>query len=877
MFRLQSVVAGLQTLFRKKQVEREMDEELRGYVDAAVQEKMRAGMSQEKALRAARVEMGSMDAVKEEIRSVGWESALGSFWRDIRYGLRQLGCNPGFVAIAVLTLALGSGANTAVFSVINAALLKPLPYPQPKRLVLVWESAPFFGLHDSPVAPANYADWKARSRSFEEMGALEDRSYSLTGDGPPEVVEGSLTTASVWRALRIKPKSGRVFGDEEDRPGAAKVAVISEGLWRRRFAADPNIIGRTILLSNEKHTIIGVLAAGTEPPAEYQPSLGEVWTPLASAYTPKGLADRGRHNWMVVARLRPGVTLGQASAEMQAIGASLAREYPGTNEQVGAFVAPLREHFVSSNRPVLLILLATVAFVLLIACSNLANFLLCRTANRSKEIAVRAALGAGPWQLIRQFFAESFLLCLGGGAGGLFLATTTFGFLAHLVSGQMPGFKALAVDWRVLAFTLAIAVATAIAFGLVPLLQVRRVDLNYSLKESSRTLAAPSGPRRLQEGLICAEIALALMLLIGGGLLIRTFARLRGVDIGCRSQNILTLRLHTPAELRNPPQIAAFEGEVIRRVSAIPGVDSAGFTNHIPLAFKGDITGIVAEGREENRVQCNSRVAGPGYLRTMGIPLRRGRDIQESDSPGRPDVMLVNETLARLLWPGQDPIGRRVAFGTDFLVPVVGVVGDVHQSGLDVPPQPEFYLSALQGRPAGALAIHTKVDPASVAGAVRRAIWSVNPDVPITDVATMQEILDEEVSQRRVQTTLLGFFAALALLLSAVGTYGIVAYSVAQRSHEIGVRMALGAERTEVLRLVVGRGFKLTLIGVATGIAGAFGLTRFLSSLLYGVKPGDPLTFAAVSLLLTTVALLASYIPARRATKVDPLVALRYE
>jgi putative ABC transport system permease protein len=572
------------------------------------------------------------------------------------------------------------------------------------------------------------------------------------------------------------------------------------------------------------------------------------------------------------------VTLGQANAEMQAIGANLAREYPETNEKVGAFVAPLREHFVSSSRPVLLILLATVAFVLLIACSNLANFLLCRTANRSKEIAVRAALGAGSWQLIRQFFAESLLLCLGGGAAGLFLATTTFGFVAHLVSGQMPGLKAVDIDWRVLAFTLAIAVATAIVFGLVPLLQLRRIDLNYSLKESSRTLATPSAPRRLQEGLICAEVALTLMLLIGGGLLIRTLGRLRSVDIGCRTRNVLTMQIHLPATLRNLPQVAAFQREVIRRVNSIPGIDSAGFTNHIPLAFKGDMSDLSAEGRsDKENPMCNFRLAGPGYLRTMGIPLRRGRDIQETDSAGAPLVVLVNETLARMLWPGQDPIGRRVVFGTN-LVPVVGVVGDVHQSGLDVPPQPEFYLSALQtGRLPGALAIHTKVDAASVAGAVRQAIWSVNPDVPITDVATMEEILDEEVSQRRVQATLLGFFAALALILSAVGTYGIIAYTVAQRTHEIGVRMALGAERIEVLRLVVGQGFKLTLIGVAVGIAGTFALSRFLSSLLYGIKPRDPLTFMVVSLLLTAVALIASYIPARRATKVDPMVALRYE
>jgi len=399
------------------------------------------------------------------------------------------------------------------------------------------------------------------------------------------------------------------------------------------------------------------------------------------------------------------------------------------------------------------------------------------------------------------------------------------------------------------------------------------------LKESGRTLAAPAGTRRVQAGLICSEVALAFMLLIGAGLLMKTFAHLRSVDIGCRTHNILTLRIRPPATLHNPTQIAAYQRELRQRVNSLPGVESAAFTNHIPLAFKGDMRHVSAKGHgDKEGVMCDSRVAGPGYLRTMGIPLRRGRDIQETDDAGAPPVMLVNETLARLLWPGEDPIGRRVVLGENFLVPVVGVVGDVHQSGLDVPPHAEFYLSTLQGiRGANSLAIHTKVNAANLAAAVRQAIWSVNPDVPITDVATMEEILDQEVFQRRVQTRLLGFFAALALVLSAVGTYSVVAYSVAQRAHEIGIRMGLGAERKDVLRLVLGQGCRLTVIGIAVGMTGALGLTRYLAGLLYGVKPTDPLTFTGVSVLLAGVALLASYIPARRATKVDPTVALRYE
>lgn len=798
---------------------------------------------------------------------------------DLRFALRSLRKSPGFTAVAVLTLALGIGANTAVFSLINAVLLRPLPYAEPDRLVLVWESAPFFGLRDSPVSPANYVDWKARSRSFEEMGALEDRSYRLIGQGTPEVVQGALVTANLWRALGTRPALGRVFREDEDRPGAPKVAVISDNFRRRRFGDDANVIGMIITLNDEKHTIIGVLAPGAEPPSEYSGVLGDIWTPFGSTYSAQEWAQRGRHNWMVIARLRPGVTLGQANAEMEAIGASLAREYPETNAKVGAFVAPLRDHFVTSSRRVLMILLGTVVFVLLIACSNLANLLLSRAANRSKEVAVRAALGAGAWQLVRQFLCESLLLCAAGGTLGLFLATTTFQFLAHLAPGDMAGFKALAVDVRVLGFTLGVAVLTAVAFGLVPLLQLRRLDVSHSLKQSARTLAAASGSRRVRALLICSEVALAFVLLIGAGLLIQTCARLRGVDMGCRTTNVLTLRMPASQAHRGIEKSTAYQREVLRRVTAIPGVASAGFTNHIPLVVKGDISGIGADGHDATkRFQCNSRMAGPGYLRTMGIPLLRGRDIDERDADGAPRVVLVNETLARTIWPNEDPIGRKLHFGTELKVPVIGVVGDIHQSGLDVPPKPEFYISTLQfPYPPSSLAIHTKVESASVAAAVRRAIWSVDPDQPITEMATMEEILDREVFQRRVQMTLLAVFAGLALLLAAIGIYGVLAHVVGQQVPEIGLRMALGASPSDILRRVVGHGLKLAAIGACVGVAGALALSRLLATVLFGVKPTDPATYAVVAAVLLASAAAASYFPARRAFRVDPIVALREE
>jgi putative ABC transport system permease protein len=797
---------------------------------------------------------------------------------DLRYAFRSLGNSPGFSVVAVVTLALGIGANSAVFSLINAVLLRPLPYEQPDRLVLVWESAPFFGLRDSPVAPANYADWKARSSSFEEMGAVEDCVYRLTGETSPELIYGSLVTASFLRALRIRPVAGRIFRDDEDHPGAPKVAILSDSFCRRRFG-NTSVLGKTMVLNDEKHTIVGVLATGAEPPSNYRSTPGEIWTPLGSAYSAQELANRGRHNWMVAARLRAGTQLAEADAEMAAIGASLSREFPDTNAKVGAFVASMRDHFTDSSRRILMILLGAVTCVLLIACSNLANLLLSRAADRRKEVSVRAALGASARQLVRQFLAESLLLCLAGSALGLLLAAQVLEFLAHLAPGRLTGLNNLSLDWRVLAFTMAMAVLTTVVFALIPLGLIRRLDLTSALKQSARTLAAGSGSRRIRAVLISSEVALAFMLLIGAALLVQTLTRLRAVETGFRTDHILALGVPRYGKQAQPGERVAWQREVLRRVRAIPGVVSAGFTNHIPLVVKGDISGIGAEGRgEKERFQCRSRVAGPGYLKTMGIALRRGRDIEERDDDRAPRVVLINETLARTLWPDQDPIGRRIHFGSDLSVPVVGVVADIHQAGLHVPPAPEFYISALQAPffPAS-LAIRTAVDPTSLASAVRAAIWAVDPDQPVTAVATMEEILDRELFQRRVQTLLLGGFAGLALLLASIGIYGVLAHLVGRQVPEIGLRIALGATRVNVLGRVVGQSLLLAGFGILVGVAGALGVSRLLASLLYGVKATDPVTYAVVAIALLLTAAVAGFVPARRAMRVDPIVALREE
>jgi predicted permease len=798
--------------------------------------------------------------------------------QDLLYALRNLRKSPVFLVTAVAILALGVGANTAVFSLVNAVLLRPLPWPEADRLVLVWESAPFFGLGDSPVSPANFVDWKARSRSFEEIGGLEIAAFRLVGDGNPELVVGAAVSASTLRALRVPTLLGRTFREDEDRLGAPKVVVVSEVFWRRRLASDPGIIGKAITLNDEKRVVVGVIRAGFEPPSEYTPLIGEVWAPFGTEYSPRQWGERGRHNWMVIARLRPGVTLAQANAEMKGIGECLSREYPDTNKEVVAFVAPFRDHFVDSSRRVLLVLLGTVAVVLLIACANLANLLLSRAANRSKEVAVREALGAGTWRLMRQFLCESLILCAAGSVIGIVLATSTFDFLAHLAPGAVTGFKTLELDWRVLVFSTAIAALTAVIFGLVPLVQVRRLELSHSLKQNSRTLAG-SGSSRLRAILVCSEVALAFVLLIGAGLLLHTFARLRAVDAGCRTKNLLTLGVWPQAGLSTPARIAAYEREVLRKVSAIPGVIETGFANHIPIAFKGDISGVGAEGHNaDERFQCNSRVAGPGFLRAMGIPLLRGRDMAETDVDGAPLVVIINEVLARTLWPGQDPIGRRVIFETNVSAAVIGVVGNVRSSGLDVAPKPEFYISAYQaGYPVGALAIQTSRNPGDLTQAVRNAIWSVSPNAPIVDVATGEQILDREVFQRRVQTVLLAVFAGLALLLAIVGLYGVLAYLVGQQIPEIGIRMALGAAPSAELRRIVTHGLKLTAVGLAAGVVGALAATRLLTSILFEVKPTDPGTYAIVAVVLVAASGVASYIPARRAMGVDPITALRQE
>jgi predicted permease len=786
---------------------------------------------------------------------------------DLRYAARALRRSPGFSAIAILTLALGVGANTAIFCLINAVLLRPLPFPQPDRLALVWEDTAIFGLKDSPVSLANYVDWRARNRSFQSMGTLEENAYRLTGAGEPMIIRGAVVSASLFPTLGVQPVLGRAFREDEDRPGAAKTAVISNGLWRRAFGADPAIVGKTVMLDHAAYSIAGVMPASYRFPSTET----EAWVPLGARYPASEFANRGRHNFMVVGRLAPGVTLRQANADLGAIAKQLEQEFPRTNRNLGAFVAPMRDHFVGDARTILAALAGAVGFVLLIACVNVANLLLARAAGRTREIAIRAAVGAGRRQLVRQLLTENLLLASAGGVCGLALAWWGSVFLKTLVPKAAAGLTSLTLDGRVLGFTLAVTLLTGLAFGLVPALQTLRVDLQNALKQGGRS--GSGGSRAVERALVIAEVALAFVLTVGAGLMIQTFVRLRNVDPGFQTRHLLTARVAMPETLyRNATRRDAFYSDAVRRLEALPGVTSAGFTNGVPIAFKGWFNGFKLEDGREGT--SNYRVVTPDYAAAIGLPLRKGRQIDARDGMDAAPVVLVNESFERKFWPGANAVGKRIWFGA--WVTVVGVVGDIHQAGLDAPPKPEVYLSAAQNPTAATwLAVRTSGDPAMLAAAVRHELRAMDPELVVRDISTMENVLDREVGDRRTQMLLLGAFAGVAVLLASIGIYGVLAYLVAQRTREIGIRMALGAKPADVLRSVAGQGIGLAFSGVAIGVLGALAATRILAKLLFGIGATDAATFVSVAALLLLVASAASYLPARRAMRVDPILALR--
>jgi putative ABC transport system permease protein len=807
--------------------------------------------------------------------------------QDLHYGWRMLAKNPGFTLTALLSLALGIGANTAIFSVVNAVLLRALPFHEADRLVMVWEDVSFAGFPRNTPAPANYADWKAQQSSFEEMAALDERSFNLTGDGEPERIVAQGVTANFFPLLGVKPVLGRVFLPADDRPEANRVVMLSYPLWQQRYGGQESIIGRELLLNNEKYTVIGVMPAGFQ----FLDSYIKLWVPIA--FTPQQLARRGSHYLQVVARMKPGITLEQANADIQTIQQRISRDYPNEAGRINAFVLSLREQIAGGMQRPLLVLLVAVGFVLLIACANLANLLLSRAASRQREIAVRSALGASRGRVVRQLLTESLLLSMAGAVLGMMAAWWSFEFLKHLIPDGLALSTKLDLDPRVLGYTLLVALLTGIVFGLAPALQASKVDLHEALKQGGGRASSQAGGR-LRNAMVVTEVALALVLLVGAGLLIQTFFKLRNQYSGLQPENVLILRTQlSGSKYPGQPQRAAFYQQVLERVKSLPGVESAGYVTTVPLEWKGGTSGFSIEGRTvvQSRAQglsfdANHRQVSADYHQTMGIPLRQGRYFSDSDNEQAMPVAVINETMARQYWPGEDAVGKRFKLGDPGnnrpWMTIVGVVGDVRQMGVDDPVKAEMYLpyrqlTDYQGYAPRALVLRTSIEPMSLVTAVRREIHAVDADQPISNIRTMEQVFAEETGSRQLGMTLLAIFAGLALLLSALGIYGVLAYFVVQHTPEIGVRLALGAPRRDIIGLVLKKGMTLALIGVGIGLGAALALTRLMVALLFEMSATDPVTFAAIALLLTVVALVACYLPARRAMKVDPMVALRYE
>ncbi len=870
---------------RRKQREQDLDDEIRAHLAMAVRERIERGEDPDEAEANARREFGSATLVKEVTREMwGWRW-LETLLQDMRYGLRQLRRNPGFTAVAVLTLALGIGANTAIFSVVNEVLLQTPPYKSPGRLVMVWATHPRRGIETDLVTPADFLDWKTQNHVFAQIAGSTDEIFTLTGMGDPEQVIGYSFSAQFFHVLGVKAMLGRTFVPSEDKPGSDHVVVLSYRFWQRLFGGDKNVLDRVITLSGAPYTVIGVM-----PPGFIWPdSLDELWTPLA--LDPSLWSNRQMRFLRVMARLKHGVTVKQAQEQMIAVMQGIDRRYPDTNAGEGVRLASLREETVGDIQPALLVLLAAVAFVLLIACVNLANLLLARATAREKETAIRVALGASRHRLIRQFLTESVLLSVIGGALGFVLALGGARFLLaifpnNIANLNIPQVTQIPMGGRVLAFALIVSIVTGLLFGLAPALSGSSSQLNEKLKEGGRTSTAGAHGQRFRSVLVASEIALAVLLLAGAGLMIRSFEQIEAGNLGFDPGHLLTMEAFLPRHKYSSVLAQHnFVQNALERVDGLPGVQSAAAINFLPLSgFWGTVNFTVA-GRAAPKLaeepEADNRVVTPDYFKTMRIPLLRGREFTVADRADASHVVIINRKLRDRYWPNANPLGKRLNLGTSVRPDwwqIIGVVGDVKAFGLQNPAHLDIYRPLAQSpMRLVAFTVRTGPEPLSLANSVKKAIWQVDRDQPVFDVVSMSELAAESVTLRRVSMLLLGGLSVLALTLAGVGVYGVISYSVSQRTHEFGIRMALGAQRRDVLGLVVGQGMWLAIFGVGIGLAASLGLTRLMTGLLYGVKPADPTTFVAVLLLLIVVVLAACYFPARRATKVDPMVALRHE
>jgi len=814
---------------------------------------------------------------------------MNQLLQDLRVAPRQFLKYPGFTAVAIITLALGIGANSAIFSVVNAVLLRPLPFKEPDRVVRVWHTPPaksFPGMDRFSVSAANYIDWKSENHVFEDMAIYNLRWLTMTGMARPEQVNVCAVSAGFFETLAVQPMLGRVFAPDEDQPGRTHTVILSYRFWQEHFGSNRGIVNTNLVMDGQNFQIAGVM-----PESFRFPDFAQMWIPMG--WTDKERAVRGEHHSVVIARLKAGVDLHQAQAEMNTISSRLEQLYPVDDKGWGAIVVPLQADMVHDVRPALLVLLGAVGFVLLIACANVANLSLAKTFSRQKEIAIRTALGASAGRVVRQILTESVALAMIGGALGLIIAYFGKRFVMAFLANQLPGSIEAGMDWKLIAFTAGLSVITGVLAGALPALRLAKADINQALKEGLGRTDVSAASHATRNVLVVAEVALSLILLIGAGLMIRSLHELRNVAPGFESHGVLTMTAAVSmSKFPGPEQEIQFFDQVMQRVRSLPGVESAGVVDDVPLDNSGSHQPIQIEGQPvlpmADQPEVDVRMISPGYMKSMRTPIVRGRDFDDQDIAGRPGTILVSRSMAERFWPGEDPIGKRLTltFSPEQIREVVGVVGDVKLDSLDqARPSTTIYepLGQLTKSPIGwrsfpmSLVVRSTTSPGSMVSAVTNVIHDVEPNIPVRDVFTMDDLVANSLSQPRLNMFLLGIFSALAMLLAAIGIYSVLSYSVRQRVPEIGIRLALGARISDVLRLVVVEGMKPTLLGVVIGLAGAFALSRVVASLVFHVKPTDPLTFAGVAGLLGLVALLACLIPAYRASRVNPVVALRNE
>ncbi len=875
---LSDLLRRWRSLTQKDEMDQELDQELQFHLDRDIDRKIRNGMNSEEARYAALKSFNRLEQSKEECRSARGVGLVENIVRDITYSLRVLIKNYAFTIVVILTLALGIGANTAIFSFANGILLRPLPYPEFDRLVVLDETAPKQGIPSLAVSYPNFLDWRDQNTVFEGVATHYGTSrFSMTLSGEAKEIRGSRVSSGLFEVLRVSPQLGRTFTINEDRPEEDGVVILGYDLWQRYFGGDPNIVGQKVVISSRARTVIGVMPRGFR-----FPELSELWVPLA--FTTK-IYTRNDHGLEAIARLKDGVSVAQAQSEMHGIAAHIEELNPVTNAGLDVSVTSLRDNLSGNYRDALLILLGVVGCVLLVACVNVANLMLARATARQKEFALRAALGASRWRLVRQLLFESLLLATVGGVLGFVLSVWALRLLLTAIPIDLPFWMNFSIDLRVLGFTLVITLLTGLIFGVVPALQTSRVDLNDTLKEGGR---GNSGVRsRLRSLLVVAEIAMSLILLVGAGLMVQSFLRLRHVNIGLDPKNVLTASLIAPrAKYKEDAQRAAIIKQILERVKSLPGVESASATGTLPLNGSTWGRSITVEGYPVLSVgqapSVQHTVVTPGYFHTMGITLLAGRDFNDSDTKDSPDITIIDERLARQYWPNQSPIGKRVRFGppedNEPWHTIVGVVSAVRHQRMQEETDPSVYMPH-QKIPTGGMTLvaRTSSNPHDFIRAVRHEVAQLDPDLPVSEVATMEEVVAESIWQPRLYALLFGVFAAGALLLALIGIYGVMAFLVQTRTHEIGIRMALGASARDVFKLIVGRGMKLTAVGVVLGVGGAIALTRLMHSLLFNTSATDPFIFLVISALLSLAAFFACYLPARRAAKTDPLIALRYE